>query len=132
MARRKKPPKTTKCDLMAGDFERIGTVGADIAEYGNAKRKTLGISGSIVGPRGSEIYYDWKCLSWKKFGAGPCASFEIKRHGPGVAKLGLKETRWVGNLHGLIRQMARDAAAVYGCKPSPTAGFEGARRRRRR
>jgi hypothetical protein len=126
----KKKAEFTKCDLMAGDFERIGTIGADIVEYGDIEKKRLGISGSIVGPRGSEIYYDWKCRDWAKFGSGPCASFEIKRSGPGVEKLGLKEKRWVGNLHGLLRQMSRDAAAVWGCKPSPTSGFEGTRPRR--
>jgi hypothetical protein len=130
MARRKRDTRT-KCDIMTDDINRIASVAMDIAEYGRIGKKQLGVKGSVVGPKGSEVFYDFECNSWKKFGPGPCASFRVKRSGPGVAKLGLKEMVWVGNLYGLVKQMSRDAATLYGCKPSPTAGFEGARRRRR-
>jgi hypothetical protein len=133
MPRRKaKSPVSAKCDRFAGDFARIADVALGIAEYGDAKKRTLFIKGSMVGPDGGEIFYNFKCNSWRKFGAGPCASFKIERSGPGTAKLGLKKTANVGNLHGLVEQLSRDAAAAHGCKPGPTSGFEGARRRRRR
>lgn len=91
------------------------------------------LSGTIIGPRGNEIEYQFSCRkpqSPGEFGPGTCSVIEIERSGPGAAKLRKRTT--VGNLYGLATQLARDVSRAWGVEPSPTRGFEGVRRRRRR
>jgi hypothetical protein len=136
MAKKRTPEE---CHLLAGDFERIASTHGDLrvieGQSGfvtpTPKKFTKGkkLFGTVVGPSGNEIYYDVSC-AMPRDGGKTCASFEIKRRGPGAK--GLEATRHVGNVHGLKRQMARDAARAWGCPPPPTRGFEGARRQPKR
>lgn len=87
---------------------------------------------SVLGPGDQFMFYKIRCLSDKKFGAGPCGSYEIEREGD--VPVGLKKKDAVGNLHGLAHQVSRDFARMWDtkCTLSPTAGFQGARRTKRR
>jgi hypothetical protein len=83
----------------------------------------------------NHIEYEFSCRKrtpLHDYGHGTCSSIEIARKGPGRAKLGLKEKASVGNIHGLMDQLSRDLAKLYGCELSPTSGFEGAPHRSRR
>jgi hypothetical protein len=114
----------TKCDRMANDVDRLASLMASLADGGKYR-------GTIQGPNG-DIHYDIACEKMEKFGPGPCGTYSIVRHPrtPLARSLGLRENRrWVGNLHGLGRQLSRDLVRLYGCTGiSETSGFEGRRR----
>jgi hypothetical protein len=111
------------CLRMARDVERIADVTTSMADGAE-------ISGLVLGPASNEIYYRLKCARKGKFGPGDCTVWEIEREGPGVRGLRAKDT--VGNMHGLITQLARDLTRLWGCAPGREIGFEGARRRKRK
>ncbi len=114
----------TKCDRMANDVDRLASLVGSLADG-------LKIRGTIQGPNG-DIHYDIECEKMEKFGPGPCGTYSIVRHArtPLARSLGLREgMRWVGNLHGLGRQLSRDLVRLYGCPViSETSGFDGRRR----
>jgi hypothetical protein len=121
MPRKKKNGSRSRCNLMTGDIERIAAVAAGLADGTK-------YSGLLLGPDERQIVYGLKCQRKGKWGPGDCTVYEITREGPGVGRLRKKTT--VGNLYGLITQLSRDAARLWGCSPSPTPGFEGLRRKR--
>lgn len=129
-------PKRSKesCFRMAGDIQRIAGIQGDLRSKSGfaAPRKFVAgkrFFGTSLGPTGNEIHYDVACVLPRNNGKS-CASFEIRRSGPGAK--GLKKRADVGNERGLTRQLARDAARVWGCPPAATRGFEGPRRRKPR
>jgi hypothetical protein len=121
----------TKCDYLANDFTRIASLTADLAAG-------FKVRGTVMGPAKHLVHYELGCARPQargEFGPGDCGVYTIVRSGPGLAKLKVKDAdrlRHVGNLYGLIKQLGRDTARLWGCPPSPTSGFDGARRTRRR
>lgn len=115
---------TNRCDRMANDVDRLASLMMYLADGTK-------IRGTIQGPNG-DVHYDIACEKMEKFGPGPCGTYSIQRHflTDRARGLGLKEgKRWVGNLHGLGRQLSRDLVRLYGCQGmSETSGFEGRRR----
>jgi len=135
-------PKTIKrsqqeCWFMAGDFERIASVHGDLRvtnpEPGFVTPQTFKrgkrLFGSSLGPPDNIMVADVYCES-PRAGGRECASYQIRRTGPGSRLFDKKQVS-VGNVHGLKRQMARDAAKLWGCAPPQESGFDGPRRRRR-
>jgi len=113
------------CTTMAHDVERLADIAASFADGHGPK-------GAVFGTGDRQIFYDFRCAIKGKYGPGDCASYEIERTGPGVAKFGLKPRASVGNLFGLNDQLSRDIARMWCGVPEKTPGFEGKRRRRRR
>jgi hypothetical protein len=130
MARKKAPKaKDSSCDRLARSVAGFGSIMADLGDV----ESTLPVNGfSILGPNDRYIFYKVRCARKGKFGPGMCSSYEITREGDVPA--GLKKKDYVGNLHGLSRQVSRDFARMWDsrCTLSPTPGFQGAKRRKKR
>ena len=122
-----------RCTRLSRDVERLADIVAHLSD-GTPSRPTAGISGTVFGPPGREIHYKlgcWRPMERGAFGPGACGTYVIERSGPGATATGVKARAHVGNIFGLAEQFSRDIARLWGCPPGPTAGFEGARRRRR-
>lgn len=121
--------KSTKsCTRMANDIKRLAAVVASSTLEGR-----LAVSASSYGPANREVVVHLKCTRKAESMPGGCGSIEIRRTGPGVAAFGLKPRADVGNIYGYATQISRDLAKVWGkCSPSPTPGFDGPRKRKRR
>lgn len=135
---------------LAHDIHNLTSLMADLAsgrshiptESGQVPREAPGGMAAMRlrgmwfhGPGDNHIEYEFTCRKrtpMHDYGYGTCSVIEIERKGPGRAKLGLKEKASVGNIHGLMNQLSRDLAKLYGAKLAPTSGFEGRARRRTR
>ena len=126
-----------ECWFMTGDFARIASVHGDLRVANPAAgfvtpqkfKRGKRLFGSALGPPDNQVVLDVYC-TLPRAGGRECHSYEIRRTGPG-SRLFDKKRVDVGNEHGLARQMARDAAKLWGCPPPRESGFDGPRRRRR-
>lgn len=125
-----------ECWFMAGDFERIASVHGDLRVKSpqpgfvtpHTFKRGKRLFGAALGPPDNQMVVDVYC-TLPRAGGRECASYELRRTGPG-ARLFKKQRVDVGNEHGVKRQMARDAAKLWGCPPPQESGFDGPRRRR--
>lgn len=122
------------CDDLAGDFTRIGSLMARLADHDGkeiyADGRIKGIPNPELGPLDARITYDLRCRRKQpvgRFGPGPCSVYRITREGPGMTKYPqLRKRIDTGNLYMLNVQLARDAARLWGCAPSQRGDFDGA------
>ena len=119
-----------RCQYMAHDIQRLGTVAIDIA-HDSASGRGPGIKGMMMGPPDNHQLAEIRC-GMGRMPDGSCRSFQVQIKD---LESGVVIRKWydVGNEHGLVRQISRDMARAWGCKDlERERGFEGARRRRRR
>jgi hypothetical protein len=121
-------PSTKKGHYLAGDMERIASVALAL----NSKERGRGLKGWMLGPPNTIALYTYTCGRVAgRDDEGMCSTYVLQREIPSGGP-SLKQTVSVGNIHGLIRQLSRDAARLWGEDPGETSGFEGVKRRRKK
>jgi len=124
------------CSRLAGDMERIADFALMTVQEATKKRP-VGWSGASFGPPNNALFYRVECsrpMEPGAFGPGACANYVLHRGGPAAEfpSQGWKPRADVGNIFGLVQQMSRDVAKLWGCPAAPTSGFQGARAPRRK